>query len=105
MTEECTLPTAERPLRVAEWTALLACDVLAVERRGAAAARLVLRPEPVVAAAAADLAVREARCCSFFRFAVTAGAGDVGLEVGVPERQVAVLDGLLALVGRNGEPR
>ena len=93
----CTLPTAEQPLRLAEFDALFASSVLAVEQVNARTARLELRPEPAVAAKAADLSVQETQCCSFFEFAVNATGGRLTLVVSVPQGQETVLD---ALVGR-----
>ncbi len=44
-----------------------------------------------------DLTRREASCCSFFRFALSAGDHAMQLEVAVPMAHAAVLD---ALAGR-----
>jgi hypothetical protein len=90
--ESCTLPTAEQPLRVAEFDALFRTAVTGRQRTGATVLELSLTPEPEVAAAAAALAVRESRCCSFFRFALTVAPREVQLIVRVPETHVAVLD-------------
>jgi hypothetical protein len=88
----CTLPTAERPLRLAEFDALLA----GAARHRPTRTRLVLDLEsrPEVAAQAADLAVREAGCCSFFTFELTATGGGLTLAISVPEAQGEVLDAL-----------
>ena len=48
-----------------------------------------------VAARAADLAVRETRCCSFFGFAQSATGGDLTLDITAPPGQVAVLGALV----------
>lgn len=90
--DACTLPTAERPLRVAEFDTLLSTGITGTVRVNAEHVRLTLRPERV--AEAADLVARESACCSFFDFAL---AGTV-LDVRVPETHVGVLDGLLARV-------
>lgn len=79
--ESCALPTAERPLRTAEFDRLFATAVRRVDRIGAERVALELRPEPAVAAAAADLIVRETACCEFFTFALVATAGQVRLDV------------------------
>lgn len=95
--QACTLPTVQRPLRIAEFDRLFATGVRSVVRVDPRRARLELVPEPAVAARAVDLVVRESMCCSFFSFALTVAGGQVSLEVAVPDGQVAVLD---ALAGR-----
>ncbi|MFC4054187.1 hypothetical protein ACFOY4_31220 [Actinomadura syzygii] len=92
----CTLPTVERPLRVAEFDALFAEAVTAVEPAGPGRVRLVLRPDPEVAGRAAELAARETGCCSFFTFTLTATGGALALQAGVDERHTEVLDALAA---------
>jgi len=100
--ESCTLPTVARPVRVAEFDRLFAADVRAVERTADAGVRLVLAPEPGAAARAAELAVRETRCCGFFTFTLTATDGRLALTVTAPESHRAVLDALAdrAMAGR-----
>ncbi|GAA4713940.1 hypothetical protein GCM10023215_66290 [Pseudonocardia yuanmonensis] len=88
--DACTLPTAERPLRVAEFDELLSAGVTGSVRVDARHLRLMLRPDRV--ADAADLAARESSCCSFFDFRLD---GTV-LDVRVPDSYVGVLDGLAA---------
>jgi hypothetical protein len=65
--EACTLPTAERPLRIAEFDRLFAAAA-SVERLAPQAARIAFPPSPGVAAQAGHLVVRETQCCSFFAF-------------------------------------
>jgi hypothetical protein len=89
----CTLPTAERPTREAEFDDFFARSVRDVQRRSATDLRLTLEPSADVAAAAAELTVRETACCSFFTFAVTATGGQLWLDVTVSEPHVGVLDG------------
>jgi hypothetical protein len=93
---DCTLPTAERPLRAAEFADLFAGSVVAVDRPEPARLRLELRPDPVLAGRAAELAAAETQCCSFFTFGLTVGNESLVLDVSVPESQVSVLDGLAA---------
>ncbi len=93
--DACTLPTVDRPLRLAEWDALFATVTTSVNRIDPLRARWGLRPDPVVAARAADLLVRETRCCSFVTFALTATGGQLTLDVSTPAGQVAVLDALV----------
>jgi hypothetical protein len=93
--DACTLPTAERPLRVAEFDDLFAFVVRA-ERRAPTLLDLVLRP--IVEEAAKDLARRESECCCFFTFQFEADGDDVVMHIGVPPQQVDVLDALEARV-------
>lgn len=92
----CTLPTADVPLRVAEFDDLFATVVRGVDRIDATRLRLTLDPRPDVAARTADLAVRETGCCGFFTFTLTAADEQLRLEVAVPDGRTAVLDGLAA---------
>jgi hypothetical protein len=91
--DACTLPTAQRPLRTAEFDELLA-GALGVERVAGDRLRLRLRPE--TAGRAAELAVREVACCSFFTFTLTAATGGLTLEARVPPAYAEVLDQLAA---------
>ncbi|MEU7852797.1 hypothetical protein [Nonomuraea sp. NPDC049141] len=95
----CTLPTAEQPLRVAEFDALFADAVQAVVRLDRTRLRLALVFSPELAARAAELSARENGCCSFFTFTLTIAHGGMTLEVAVPPEQVAVLDALQARAG------
>lgn len=97
--EACTLPTAERPLRVAEFDGLFRTAVRAVERADPRRLRLTLAPDAATAARAADLAVRETGCCSFFTFTLEMSGGQVLMEVAVPPEQVGVLDALADRAG------
>jgi hypothetical protein len=90
--DACTLPTHERPLRLAEWDALFTTASLAA-RESPTRLRLVLAaPEATVR----DLAARESECCSFFDFGVTPVPDAVELTVDVPPAYVDVLDSLAA---------
>ena len=86
--DACTLPTAERPFRVAEFAAL---DIRRVETISPTHARLHFAGDPDHVR---DLADRESACCSFFRFAVTGST----LDVQVPDRYADVLTALAARV-------
>ena len=86
--DACTLPTAERPLRVAEFAAL---DVRRVDTLSTTHARLHFSGD---ADHVRDLAARETACCSFFRFTVTGST----LDVEVPDRYADVLTALVARV-------
>jgi hypothetical protein len=93
--DACTLPTAQRPLRRAEFDALFAAALLNSERVSSRHLRLTLAGAADLEAAVRDLTARESECCSFFTFTVTSPRpGDVRLDIEVPAGQVAVLDGL-----------
>jgi hypothetical protein len=92
--DSCTLSTAGRRLRQAEFGELFAETVAAIERPEPTRLRLHLQPGPQVAARAAGLAAAETACCSFFTFALTAAAGSLVLDVTVPVAQLPVLDAL-----------
>jgi hypothetical protein len=92
--QACTLPMAERPLRVAAFDGLFADAVRGVDRIAADRLHLELRPEPAVAGRAAELAAAETGCCSFFTFILTVTGGSAGLDIVVPAAQTAVLDAL-----------
>jgi len=95
--ESCTLPTPERPLRVAEFDDLFKY-VLGSTRHEAT--RLDLVVQRTVEAAARDLARRESECCSFFTFEFDSAGEDVLMHIGVPPEQVGVLDTIEARVAR-----
>jgi hypothetical protein len=104
--QACTLPTAELPLRVAEFDGLFADAVRGIERVGPTRLRLELEASPRVAGRAASLVAAETECCSFFTFTLTATGGGLALEASVPAAQARVLDGLAdlatAAAGRAG---
>jgi hypothetical protein len=90
----CTLPTAEQPLRVAEFDALFASAVQGVTRPDRTRLRWELEFSPEVAAQAAELAARENGCCSFFTFTLTIADGVMALQAQVPDEHAEVLDAL-----------
>ncbi|MEU7143296.1 hypothetical protein ABZ942_27895 [Nocardia sp. NPDC046473] len=98
----CTLPTAERPVRVAEFDEFFASSVHHIERAQPTRldARLVADVEPV----ARDLAAREVGCCSFFTFTFETDATGVVMHIDVPAAYVDVLDALQARVGAAADP-
>ena len=107
--EACTLPTADQPLRVAEFDDLFATALRAIEHSGAPVrARLVLAGGDDLAEQVQRLADAETACCSFFTFTLTlrplatdkVDAADrtmLALDIEVP---VARADVLAALVQR-----
>jgi hypothetical protein len=95
--DACTLPTAERPLRLAEFDELFASAVRHVETVSPTHARMRMTGTAELAATVRDLAARETECCSFFTFAVTSEAADgaaLTLEVTVPAAYTDVLASL-----------
>jgi hypothetical protein len=94
-TAACTLPTADRPARFAEFDGLFAA-LRGLRREQPGWLRLRLDDAEGVAEQARDLTAREADCCSFFDFDVHREAGEVVVDVRVPPNRVAMLDGLAA---------
>jgi hypothetical protein len=91
--EACTLPTSERPLRVAEFDDLFAF-VVRTERPEPTRVDLVLPRD--VEPTARDLARRESECCSFFTFEFEPSGDDVVMRIAVPPERAEVLDALEA---------
>ena len=87
----CTLPTAERPLRASEFVDLLGTQVIATHLVNNQHTRFELAPLPEVAARAADLFAREARCCSFFTFTLTIDANAARVAVVAPDDGVPLV--------------
>lgn len=93
----CTLPTAQRPLRLAEFDELFASALRSIQRTGVMCARFELWGDPGLAERTRDLAEAESSCCPFFTFEVTVlEAGQVAFDVEVPPAYTDVLDGLVA---------
>lgn len=98
MPQSCTLPTAEQPLRIAQFDRLFTDAVRTVDRPSRTQLSLDLEPTAEMAQQAAGLVVRETACCSFFTFTLTATGGALELGVAVPDSHVEVLDALAARV-------
>jgi hypothetical protein len=104
--EACTLPTAQQPLRVAEFDDLFATSLTAVVRPPGAAtqARLLLAGDAELCKRLQRLAAAETACCSFFAFTVTSLPGDdrgtVALDVEVPAARADVLTALVDRAAR-----
>ncbi|MFD1930791.1 MULTISPECIES: hypothetical protein [Nonomuraea] len=94
--DACTLPTEERPLRVAEFDDLFASALRGLDRVDPTHLRLTLDGGAQVEETARDLTARETACCSFFAFAFTSGDEELVLDVEVPAVHARVLDGLAA---------
>ena len=95
--EACTLPTFDRPLRLAEFDDLFATTLRSVESIEPTRARLLLAGDDEVAERTRRLADAERSCCSFFTFGVsTLEPGLVAFDIEVPVAHADVLAGLLA---------
>ncbi|WP_174531248.1 hypothetical protein [Micromonospora maritima] len=93
--DACTLPTTQRPLRLAEFDTLLRGAVRAVDRPSTRHLRLRLDGAGHVERTARDLTARESACCAFFTFDL-ARADDraLTLDIRVPAAHTDVLDAL-----------
>lgn len=93
----CTLPTAERPLRLAEFDDLFESSLRSLEQTDDTHARLLLAGGSGLAVRTQRLADAESSCCSFFTFTVTTLEEDgVMFDIEVPEAYADVLAGLVA---------
>ncbi len=95
---ECTLPTAEQPLRVAEFDDLFATTVRTIDHKSPTHLSLALAGPAGIEATVRDLAARETECCSFFAFTITRASALDGealtLDIEVPAQHVDVLQAL-----------
>lgn len=92
----CTLPTAEQPLRRAEFDELFRTAVQRSIRIRPTRLDVVLSPHSE--ASARDLAERETACCSFFRFDFDHAEDGLVMRIGVPDDHIDVLDALEARI-------
>ncbi|MEV4125258.1 hypothetical protein [Nocardia sp. NPDC049707] len=91
--DACTLPTAEQPLRVAEFTDLFAAALRRVERIAPTRVRLIFATTHE--GEARELAARESSCCGFFNFSfTTAGPDAMAMDIEVPAGRITTLDAL-----------
>jgi hypothetical protein len=97
--DACTLPTVDRPPRLAQFDALFATAVRQVEMVGPTHARVRLVGPVGLEPTVRDLTTRETECCSFFTFTTTAEPVDDGeavtLDVQVPAQYAHVLESLI----------
>jgi hypothetical protein len=98
----CTLPSADRPLRVAEFDALFAAAD--VHRSGPTELSVTLAAAPGRADLVRDLTRRETECCSFFTFRPEDG-DPLRLHVTVPPAHADVLDALAERAARPARGR
>jgi hypothetical protein len=90
--DACTLPTVERPLRLAEFDGLFATALRGQTRLSPTTLRW--RLDSAAETTARDLTARESSCCSFFSFAFVPNGETLDLDVQVPVAHVDVLDAL-----------
>lgn len=93
ITDVCTLPTAERPLRLAEFDALFASSARSVTR-DADGVRIRLVGSGGLREQVRDLTDRETACCSFFAFTIDGTDEDLLLHISVPSQHGAILEAL-----------
>jgi len=96
----CTLPTAKRPVRLAEFDTLLG-SATSAERDDATHLTFHFDAVDGLEAQARDLTARESSCCSFFDFTVTKDAGQVTVGIRVTDQHASILD---SLQSRTGQP-
>jgi hypothetical protein len=89
----CTLPLCDQPLRMAEWDSLFSTSVRFVSRMPAGV-EFVLDRVSTSAASVADLADREAQCCSFLAFNLSIGSDSVKLQIASEPAQAHVVAAL-----------
>ncbi|MFF8835833.1 hypothetical protein [Streptomyces sp. NPDC015130] len=92
--DSCALPTAEQPLRVAEFDMLFTERLTEVARPDRLRLCLALVGGDGVQEMVRDLVARESGCCSFFTFTVSPGPGLIRLDISVDCAHEAVLDAL-----------
>jgi hypothetical protein len=93
--DTCTLPTADRPARSAEFDAVFGQGLRRVSRLSDRTGRWEFAADPDRAGRIGDLLRRETDCCSFFTFTMTCDTpGAAVVEVAVPAAYTAVLDAL-----------
>lgn len=90
--DPCTLPTADRSLRQAEFDDLFrdAVDRVSI----GSSVRLHLVGSDRLRERVADLTARETSCCSFFTFDLTDGDRGLVLDIAVPPAYSAILTAL-----------
>lgn len=98
-TDACTMPTGDRPLRLAEFDDLFATAVRGVERRGSDV-RMHLVGSEGLADRVRDLTERETSCCSFFTFAIEGSDHDLTLDISVPPDRLQIIEALAARAQR-----
>jgi hypothetical protein len=96
---ECTLPTAEQPLRVAEFDDLFVTALRKLSRPAPQRLRLLL--DRAAEQRTRELVARETACCSLFTFTLSAGEDMLCLDIEVPASRTPVLDDLADRAARS----
>ena len=94
----CTLPTADRPVRLAEFARLFA-TATSTTRHDATHLTVAFDEAAGLVSKVRDLAARESSCCSFFDFTVASSGGRVVLDITVDLTHADILDALELLAG------
>ena len=94
-TDACTLPTSERPVRLAELDDLVREAVSSIDADGVRT-RLRMVGQQGLRARVQDLLDRESACCSFFDFRLAEDDADLVLDIGVPPTRRDILEALTA---------
>lgn len=93
--DTCTLPTVDRPLRVAAIDQFVIDSVLSIDQVDPTTLRLII--DGAAIDRARDLAAQETVCCTFFDFTMTPLAdGTATMQVSAPAAQLPVLEALAA---------
>jgi hypothetical protein len=102
--DSCTLPTAQQPLRVAEFDRFFAESVHRPNRTERTRLDLLIAADAIPVGQ--DLAQRETGCCSFFTFGFDTDDSGAMMHIEVPAAHVDVLDALearvVSAIGRRG---
>ena len=91
--DACSLPTADRPLRLAEFDDLFRDAVRSVERSDRTV-RLRLAGGRGLTQRVRDLTSRESQCCSFFAFTLDGTDDSLDLTISVTPEHADVLAAL-----------
>ncbi|MGK8524289.1 hypothetical protein ACRS6B_23285 [Nocardia asteroides] len=94
--DSCALPTAEQPVRAAEFDRFFAESVRRAHRPARTRLELLLNTDAV--SDGRDLAARESVCCSLFAFTFANTTAGPVMRVEVPSSRTEVLDALAARV-------
>ncbi|MER7576755.1 hypothetical protein [Streptomyces sp. NPDC126514] len=92
--QSCTLPTAEQPLRVAQFDALFAERLTGISRPDRLRLQMRLTGGQGAEETVRDLVARESGCCSFFTFTVHPGPEQILVDIAVDGTHEGVLDAL-----------
>lgn len=89
--QACTLPTVERPLRLAEFDAVFVSHLVQVVEDSATTVAFRSAGGDELMETLSDLTARESQCCSFFGFDLDHEDDGIRLVVTVPPTYAEVL--------------